>query len=219
MQKNEKKHEYSRICRLCKYTLIACMLMAAGCTQQNSDLPRMKTQGNNLYIEADQDISTADIMEAAEDVLAGMHFTIEKADLKNGIIRTRPLPGAQFFEFWRSDNVGTKNTLEANLHTLRRAVTLNITHQNNESRTNCDVHVQRLSLPERQVNSSASIYGIFSQSSPSLQRLRLNPEQAKEIEWIDLGRDPQLEAEILKRIETQIIQRTKDQLQTTENTT
>jgi len=195
------------------------MLMATGCTQQNSDLLRVKTQGNNLYVETDQNISTADIMKAAEDVLAGMHFTIEKADLQNGIIRTRPLPGAQFFEFWRSDNIGAKNTLEANLHTLRRTVTLDIIQQNYELRTNCNVHVQRLSMPEQQVNSSARIYGIFSQSSPSLQRLKMNPEQAKEIEWINLGRDPKLEEEILRRIEIQLKQQAKHQLQTTENTT
>jgi hypothetical protein len=219
MQKNEKKHEHYKTCRLCKYTLMAFMLTAAGCAPQTSAPPRIMVQDNDLYVEADQDISSADIMEAAEDVLAGMYFTIEKADLQNGVIRTRPLPGAQFFEFWRSDNVGAKNTLAANLHTLRRTVTLDISQQNDELRTNCDVHVQRLSLPERQVNSSTRIYGIFSQSSPSLQRLQLNPEQAKQVEWIDLGRDPQLEAEILKRIEIKLIQQAKHQLQTTENTT
>jgi hypothetical protein len=219
MQKNDNKHENSSKCRICKYTLMVCMFMAVGCTQQNSSLPRLKMQGNHLYVEADQDINTADIMKVSEDVLAGMHFTIEKADVRCSLIRTRPLPGAQFFEFWRSDNVGADNTLAANLHTIRRTVTLDISRQNNELCVGCDVHVQRLSLPERQVGSSARVYGMFSRSSPSLQRLQLNPEQAKQIEWIDLGSDPQLEAEILKRIETQIIQQTNHRLQTMENQT
>lgn len=48
-------------------------------------------------------------MKAAEEVLDQMHFSIEKADAEQGLIRTRPLAGAQFFQFWRSDNVGGFN--------------------------------------------------------------------------------------------------------------
>ncbi len=238
---------------MCKYALMICALMAAGCTQQTSAPLRVMMQDSALYVGADQGIGTGDLMEVAEDVLAGMYFTIEKADVDSGLIRTRPLPGAQFFEFWRSDNVGTDNTLAANLHTIRRTVTLDISHkiedrrQKTEDRKEraqvedllwrdgnltsdicsltsvlrigCEVQAQRLSLPERQVSSSARAYGMFSRSSPSLQRLKLNPEQKKEMAWIDLGRDSRLEAEILKRIETRIIQRTSHKLQMAEKQT
>jgi len=220
---------------LYKYILITFTLLAAGCRQlpeqclttQTQAPTRIKLTDSYLHAEQSNDFHKAELMDLAEGVLAEMYFTIEKADIHNGLIRTRPLPGAQFFEFWRSDNIGTRNTIEANLHTIRRTVTLNISQQNPpgddrhriELRINCDVHVQRLSLPVRQVNSSANVYGIFSQSSPSLQRLKLNPEQAKQIEWIDLGRDSQLEEEILKRIKTQILKQTNHKLQTTENKT
>ena len=204
---------------MCKYTLMTCALMAAGCTQQNSAPPRVKVQDSALYVESDQGIGKADLMELAEDVLARMYFTIDKADTNSGLIRTRPLPGAQFFEFWRSDNVGTDNTLAANLHTIRRTVTLDISQQGRELCIGCNVQAQRLSLPERQANSSARVYGMFSQSSSSLQRLKLNPEQKKDMAWIDLGRDPRLEAEILKRIETGIVQLSNHQLQMTEKQT
>lgn len=211
MQKNEEKHEYSGKYRVCKYILMACMLMAAGCTQQSltRQAPtRIKLTDSYLHAEQSHDFHKDELMKVAEDVLAGMYFTIEKADFQSGIIRTRPLPGAQFFEFWRSDNIGARNTLAANLHTIRRTVTLNITQQNDELSIGCEAHAQRLSMPARQVNSSARVYGMFSRSSPSLQRLRLNPEQAKQMAWIDLGRDSKLEAEILKRIETQILRQT-----------
>jgi hypothetical protein len=199
--------------------LLALTLVPAGCSQQAPAPPVVKVRQSILHVTQNSDISTVDLMEAAEDVLAGMYFTIEKADLKNGLIRTRPLPGAQFFEFWRSDNVGLYNALAANLHTIRRTVTLDISQQNKELRIDCDVQVQRLSLPERQVSSSARVYGMFSRSSPSLQRLQLNPEQAKQTEWIDLGSDTRLAEEILNRIETQIVKRTNHRLQTTENQT
>lgn len=217
MQKNEKKQERSSTYRLCKYTLMTCTLIAAGCAQQNSSPPGVKVQDHTLYVERDQGFDTADLMEVAEDVLANMYFTIEKADAQSGLIRTRPLPGAQFFEFWRSDNVGADNTLAANLHTIRRTVTLDISQQNEQLCIGCNVQVQRLSLPERQVSSTTRVYGMFSQSSQSLQRLKLNPEQKNEMAWIDLGRDSRLEAEILKRIETGLVRLSNHQLQMTEN--
>jgi len=219
MQKNEQKQEHSSTYRLCKYTLMICTLMAAGCTQQNSAPPRVKVQDSSLYVEPDQDIGIIDLMEVAEGVLAGMYFTIDKADTNSGLIRTRPLPGAQFFEFWRSDNAGTDNTLAANLHTIRRTVTLDISQQGRELRIGCNVHAQRLSLPERQVSGGDRVYGMFSQSRSSLQRLKLKPEQKKDMAWIDLGRDSRLEAEILKRIETGIVRLSNHQLQMTEKQT
>ena len=70
---------------------------------------------------------------------------------------------------------------------------------------NCDVQKYRLSLPEHQVSSSARAYEMFSESSPALQNLRLNPEQKAGMAWIDLGKDRQLATKILKSIEQQIV--------------
>ncbi len=218
MQQNIRRQKYKCSSNSCAYVLLICALMAAGCAQPSAR-PKVIVQGSDLYIEQEQRIETDDLIEVAEDVLTGMHFTIEKADVKSSLIRTRPLSGAQFFEFWRSDNVGADNTLAANLHTIRRTVTLDISQQNRELHIGCEVQAQRLSLPQRQVSSSARVYGMFSQSSRSLQRLKLNPEQKREMAWIDLGRDSRLEAEILKRIETQILRRTSHRLQTMENQT
>ena|GEM_PF-308991 len=154
------------------------------------------------------DIGKAEMMALAEDVLGQMHFTIEKADIQTGLMRTRPLSGAQFFEFWRSDNVGPDNSLAANLHTIRRTVELDISGQGEELCIACNVQVQRLSLPEREISSSARAYEMFSRSSPSLQRLALDPQQKKSMAWIDLGNDAQLAEEILRRIETRMVHRT-----------
>jgi len=169
-----------------------------------------------------ENVNKLEAMEIAEDVLAKMHFTIEKADAEpatpgidtrrwRGYIRTRPLAGAQFFEFWRSDNVGTDNWLESNLHSIRRVVELNMSEQDegppqsgNRLCINCDVQKYRLSIPEHQVSSSARAYKMFSESNPALQNLRLNPEQKAGMAWIDLGKDRQLAAEILKRISSML---------------
>lgn len=217
MLKNENKNR--GIYSSCWYALIACSLIAAGCAQQTSAPLSVKLMDSDLYVEQGRQVHKADLMEAAGDVLGEMYFTIEKADVNVGLIRTRPLPASQFFEFWRSDNVGLDNTIAANIHTIRRTVTIDISGQGRQLSIGCRVQVQRLSLPERQVSSSARVYGIFSQSSPSLQRLMLNPEQKKQMAWIDLGRDPRLEAKILKRIKTRILQRTSQKLHRTESQT
>ncbi len=149
------------------------------------------------------DASRAAVMRTAEDVLAKMHFDIEKFDVDMGYVRTRPLSGAQSFEFWRSDNVGTFNNSEANLQSIRRSAELNVSGQQGQVCINCAVQVERLSIPERQV-SSGRAYAMFSESSRSMQRFELSPEQSRDMAWIDLGRDEQLETEILKRIETEV---------------
>jgi len=189
-------------------------LLLAGCTEQQ--------QYGAVKPICMENIDKLQAMEVVEDVLVKMHFTIEKADADpatlgidtrrwRGFIRTRPLSGAQFFEFWRSDNVGAGNWLESNLHSIRRVVELNMSEQDegplqngNRLCINCDVQIYRLSLPERRVGSSAHAYDMFSTSSPVLQRIKLNPKQKAGMAWIDLGKDTQLAAEILKRISSML---------------
>ena len=137
-------------------------------------------------------------MQIAEDVLTAMHFAIEKADLDSGLIRTRPLSGAQFFEFWRSDNVGPYYAALANLHTIRRSAEVRIQQQGDKVFICCDVQIQRLSLPEHEPAGSPGA---------PVRRLTPTPEQEKSITWIDLGKDRLLSTEILNRIQKHILAR------------
>jgi hypothetical protein len=150
------------------------------------------------------DISVSDAMSAAETALARMHFEIEKADPVQGIITTRPLTGAQFFELWRSDNVGTAKVVEASLQTIRRSIELRLRPDGDQVHIDCTVHVQRLSLPENEVASVSQAYRMHSRSTATLQRLDLEPRQKERLAWIDLGDDPALAARVLKRIAQEI---------------
>jgi hypothetical protein len=144
-------------------------------------------------------------MQAAEDVLGRMHFVIEKADPQRGRLRTRPLSGAQFFEFWRSNNVGAYNSLLANLHTLRRTVELNLSEQENHQLCiSCDVKVQQVSIPEYQISSGAQAYAMFSLSAVHMQVLELRPEQKEYLTWLDRPEDTLLATAILERIEQRL---------------
>jgi len=212
---------------LCAYALITCALILAGCAEQQQ-YPRFHgdklapSEAGAVEPICVKNVNKLKTMEIAEDVLAKMYFTIEKADADpatpgidtrpwRGFIRTRPLAGAQFFEFWRSDNVGADNWLESNLHSIRRVVELTMSEEKegppqsgNRLRINCNVQKYRLSMPEHHVSSSARAYEMFSESSSALQNLRLNPEQKAGMAWIDLGKDRQLASEILKRISSML---------------
>jgi len=188
-----------------KLILCICAIAVAGCAQ-----PQHQTTTGQVLV---RDIGKAETMAIAEDVLADMHFTIEKADIQSGVIRTRPLPGAQFFELWRNDNVGPDSSFQANLHTIRRTAELNLAESAGQLRIGCVVRVQRLSLPERELRSSARGYEMFSRSSSVVQRLELDPEQEKNMAWIELRNDAPLANEILSRIEARIGSRTDDELQ------
>ncbi len=65
------------------------------------------------------DLDKARAMRMAEDVLGEMQFGIEKSDVEQGLIRSKPLTGAQFFEFWRKDTIGAFNWAESNLHSIQ----------------------------------------------------------------------------------------------------
>jgi hypothetical protein len=143
-------------------------------------------------------------MQIAEDVLAKMNFTIAKSDANLGVIRTRPLTGAQFFEFWRKDNVGAFNSAEANLHSIRRTAELNIQQQGTQLCIHCNVNTQRLHLPEREIRSRARAYEMFSQSGPTRQTFNLYQNQKQSMAWVNLGNDSKLATVILKRIEGKI---------------
>lgn len=143
-------------------------------------------------------------MLAAETVLAKMHFIIDKADLESGIITTRPLPAGQWFEPWRSDNAGSFNTAEANLHSIRRTAAITFSEAGAQLCLNCSVAVQRLNLPEYPVSSSSQAYKMFSQSKSSAQRMRMHLEQKKEVFWMDIGQDSSLASDILSRIKKQL---------------
>jgi len=181
-----------------------CLALLTGCATAQKPTP--KDESVNI-----PDISVAEAVEAAEAALNGMHFVVEKADPVQGIIRTKPLTGAQFFELWRSDNVGLAQTVEASVQTLRRSVELHLEPVGDQVRIDCHVRVQRLSLPANEIASVSQAYRLYSASTPAVQRLELEPEQEKRLAWIDLGEDSALAERILKRIIQRIPQQEKDE--------
>jgi len=140
-------------------------------------------------------------MDASENVLSGMHFAIAKSDKQLGYIRSRPLRGGQWFEFWRKDNVGADNLTESNLHTVRRIVELNIEPQEDRLCINCTVKVQRLSVYDSQADTASRDYAILPRQNLLLKDKAFKSKQKT---WIDVGDDEKLTALILSKIEANL---------------
>ncbi|MHC4636720.1 MAG: hypothetical protein ACYTBP_01085 [Planctomycetota bacterium] len=170
----------------------------AGCgkQEQKQAVERICVPGGN---------KTAVVL-AAENVLREMRFDLAKSDIGAGYLRTRPLQGAQFFEFWRSDNKGEFNAAEANIQSIRRTAELKVAEEGGQVCIDCSVWTERLSLPERDVTSSTKAYEMFSRSNSSQQSLKLDEEQMEQMSWVSLGKDPMLAGEILGRLEGRLSQ-------------
>lgn len=192
--KNQKVSGW-KMNRIKTFSFAACMIVGilGGCAKQQ--------QVRTVEQICVSDLDKAKAMRMAEDVLEEMHFDIEKSDIEQGLIRSKPLAGAQFFEFWRKDSIGAFNWAESNLHSIRRIVEIDVRQEDGRLCVDCNVNVQRLSLPERLLRGTGQSYEILSESSEAIQRLKLDTQQKTLMTWIDLGRDELLATEILKQIE------------------
>ncbi len=144
-----------------------------------------------------QSASQEDLMTICEDVLVRMHFEIEKYDIDKGYIKTWPLRGGQFYEFWRSDNVGAENAAISNMHSVLRTVELQLTETDGRFSVECKSRLRRLSIPETDLSATASAGGIFTGGTTKFQKLRATSE---DIDWIEMGSDSALEQRVLGRI-------------------
>jgi hypothetical protein len=139
-------------------------------------------------------------MQVAQDVLAQMQFKIDKADESMGYIRTLPLDGGQFFEFWRKDNIGSYNFSESNLHSLRRIVELKVSPQDNRVCVEGTVKTYRLSLPESETLDATQAFEVFTRDQTRLLQFELSDSQKQNMVWVELGEDEGLASEILRRV-------------------
>jgi len=199
---NARPVKFSICSVFCLLSSVFCLFVLSGCAKEQ----QIEIADKGICVAG---LDKPAITQVAEDVLAEMQFAIEKADANSGLIRTHPLSGAQFFELWRSDNIGAFNWAEANIQSIRRIVEIRISQppptasgdrQGKDVSINCVVLVERLSLPEQEVSSSSRAYQMFSISTSSMQKIRFSPQQQAGMAWVNLGQDKPLEEEILKRI-------------------
>lgn len=150
------------------------------------------------------DTSVTRSMEAASAALKSIRFQIEKYDEKAGYIRTRPLSGGQFFEFWQHDNASAFAAAQSNLQSVQRTVEIEVYPSGSTTCVRCSVQVMRLSVPEQPICSMIMLPHALTGVSGDDQMLSISSARAEQVEWLDAGYDRALENKILKKIKNKL---------------
>jgi hypothetical protein len=172
-----------------------CLSVVGGCGR-----PRQVVSSDPVCLN----YSTEQMMEAAKSALKEMHFNLEKDDPQSLYIRTRPLAGAQYFQFWRQDNADAYTAARSNLHSLRRIVEIEIYPGPDTTCMACRVQVQKLSIPEKPIAGMAGMAGTFTTGGSSRQSMAVDEKQLAQMEWLHEGPDRALEQKILNEIKRQL---------------
>lgn len=155
---------------------------------------------NEMVVKADFD----ELWQLCQSDLKHRGFRLDRVDRRSGLIQTYPMIGSQWFEFWGRDLLTPAAWAEASLHTIRRSIRINLeSMQNHQARLVCRVSVEKLSLPPSTVSGSVWAGNIFWDTAGR------NPGWNDSVPagrtgqtWISLGRDPDLEADFYRTIET-----------------
>lgn len=176
----------------CIIAISVASILLAGCHE-----PAPPTEPTSARVQALDEAEFDRLWEAVLTVLRDHNFTPFRRDRRAGVIETLPTTAQSWFEFWRKDTVGTYETAEANLHTIRKYVIVRLTKAEPAGNYGIEVEVQaeRLEQPERQITSSSAAIRSFSREVPTYEgKMPGDPV------WAPLGRDAKMEELLLGRI-------------------
>jgi hypothetical protein len=147
------------------------------------------------------------LWRACEEVVAERQFAPERVDYRNGILTTRPLPGAQFWELWRRDVNDGYSMAESNLATVRRRVQVELLPTTSgigfEARPK--VVVERQSSRERRVSIGALNYQVLNRERRGYSTNDYDPDVRPADEyWYATRRDEVMEAALAKDLERKL---------------
>lgn len=126
-------------------------------------------------------------------------YEMQRVDPAAGVIVSEPMTSKQWFEFWRNDTLAAGQVVEASMHTTRRQIRVHVQPMGEPKTYLVDVRVdvQRMSQPDRQVTTSASVAHAYTDRLPTEQA---TTEAEAAVHWVDMGRDRVLETAILERL-------------------
>ena len=143
------------------------------------------------------------LWNACRRAVQARSFTVDRVDLRGGVMTTFPQVSRQLFEFWRND-VGTlPGVLESSLGTVRRSVRVEVRRQQDGTyAAEPKVVVERYAQSERRITSVARYAEIFAldpAEGGSRERGRSGGD-VPEAYWYAHGRDEALERKIAQDV-------------------
>ncbi len=136
--------------------------------------------------------------EAAQFAARDRLFVVDRVEARDGVITTRPLTAAQWFEPWRRDNTTAGDVLRASTDTYRRTVRFDF-EKTPDGRYVVlpKVLVERQTLVGRRTTGVIGFRGFTAVDQSSLTA-KTDDGQAPPTYWYAIARDHNLEIELGK---------------------
>jgi hypothetical protein len=144
------------------------------------------------------------IWERTIDVLHDYRFQIARENKLDGVIETEYKVGSGLLEPWHRDSVGRENQLESTLQSIRRRVFVSITSSEGGYLVAVEAFKELEDLAGLAAISSGG--ATFQESTPLQRDLNLVVGQSTPSGWIPLGRDIELEQDMLIRLQSAFLQ-------------
>lgn len=149
-----------------------------------------------------------DTFEAAVQVLRDYGFTIDRREYRFGRITTLPLGSPNLFEVWNPQNTTGHQAIESTLASERRRVSIHITGPNQLGESDhidsqagytlaVEVVLERKQIPTRRLAGSARRNVFSNLTAPPKD---LIDRGVTGNYWQPVGRDPYLEARLVRQI-------------------
>jgi hypothetical protein len=151
------------------------------------------------------------LWSASEDVARDFLFRLDRQDFRAGLLTTRPMVSAQWFEPWRRDVRTAKDRNESSLATIRRTIRFEFAQEaeGGAYRVTPKVLVERQSMAEQRITSSVVYQQYFRRPLRPQDRPRGTRESDVGIYlpnryWYPIGRDQAFEKALAEAIQKRV---------------
>ena len=176
------------------------LVVVGGC---RTSPPPATISSEPLVVQGDPDR----LWQLGQAELKSRGFRLDRVDRRNGVIRTYPATSGQWFEFWRGDVVGARQSAQSNLQTVRRRVRLAMTPLADERcRLECTVVVEQLHAEGSVVSGTVRARDIFDGAAGRIPALTIRNSPGRSVEWGEIATDPALANDILHSIKNALKQ-------------
>jgi hypothetical protein len=165
-------------------------------------LPPASTQPSNVGV-AGEDFDR--LWQASDAVARSLLFRPGLQDRRGGVYQTEPMLSAQWFEPWRRELRTADAHVQSSVATIRRTLTVKIDRQPDGTfLAKPEVVIERYSLSERRVTSSAGYHSVFRERNRRSASYGTAESDAglvlPDSYWYAVGNDPDLERYVADKI-------------------
>jgi len=139
------------------------------------------------------------VWESVVDMLHDFQFPVARENRLDGIIQTDYKVGSGVLEPWHHDSVGHDNVWESTFQSIRRRAFVSISPAEGGYLVGIEAFKEKEDLPGLAANSAGG--ATFQENFPLKRDLNLVVGQSTPSGWIPQGRDPELENEMLNRLQ------------------